>query len=360
MEAAATTDGIYVGRYVLVKYTVKDPRDESNDYDEYFDKYEAVGNSGTKKVFIGYTFNANKDIEKFGDTFDATVWQKIYTNITGEEGKKEKYIMVAELNAAVPRLELEIISPKNLSVQGTTGTETWNSPSINPSLSSEDAYVFTLPDTLQLNVGTMNSDFYAKSLIDPATKKVIEENGNTLTHTQMLDTSHNYMKWINQRISRDGNNNPILDEHGEIVYNDILDDRPTAGPIDAKKLDTKLYAFGQIISDLYDALYGVPATGTGTRPFYTDDLANVLANYDKGLIGILTSIATDMKGDASKDLYGRTLQPGMYYYFTSKWCDAEEDPDSFIENIPRVVGSTAEKTEMKCHYKIDFAAGTLV
>ena len=37
MENAATTDGIYVGRYVLVKYTVKDSRDESNDYDEYFD-----------------------------------------------------------------------------------------------------------------------------------------------------------------------------------------------------------------------------------------------------------------------------------------------------------------------------------
>jgi len=33
-----------------------------------------------KKVYIGYELNALKDINKYNDTFDATVWQKIYTN----------------------------------------------------------------------------------------------------------------------------------------------------------------------------------------------------------------------------------------------------------------------------------------
>jgi len=112
--------------------------------------------------------------------------------------------------------------------------------------------------------------------------------------------------------------------------------------IDSKQLDTKLYAFGQLISDLYDILYGAPANGAaGLRPFYTENLSDVIKGYDKGLVGILSSIATEAKGDIAQDLYGRKIQNGLYYYFISKWGDASEDPDNFIENIPNVVGASA-------------------
>jgi hypothetical protein len=39
-----------------------------------------------------------------------------------------------------------------------------------------------------------------------------------------------------------------------------------------------MYAFGQMISDLYDALYGIPNTKdeTGLRPFFTENLRDVL------------------------------------------------------------------------------------
>ena len=342
MEDAASTDNVYIGRYVLVKYT-------TNGEGTYFDKYTKPTDTNTQSVYTGYQENANKDITRFGDTFDGTVWQKIYTNVTndGITTPIEKYIMVAELNAAVPRLDLTITSPKTI----TNEIETWNTVQINPEASSEDAYSIIIPDTLQLDVGTIDSNFYAKELIDdPSYKAVMKDtNGHTLTHEQMLSSEYNYMEWKNKRA--------IRDESGYITNWENSFDGD--GPIDKKELDTKLYAFGQLISDLYDALYGVPSSGEGPRPFYTDNLSDVLANYDKGLVGILSSISTDMKGDASKDLYGRTLQPGMYYYFTSKWGSAEEDSDNFIENIPRVIGSTQEKEQNKCHYRINFTTGTL-
>lgn len=358
MDDAVLTDNVYIGRYVLVKYTVKDAQDTATN-SLYFDKYtiadttpaqgEQSSSTTVKKVFKGYQFNANKDINKYNDTFDATVWQKIYTN-TADGDQLEKYIMVAELNAAVPRMELKVISPK---VMTNNLNEKWNEPQVLPSISSEDAYVFQMPNVLHLDVGNMDENFYAKQLINPgqrwrmttdgkSTNPNVSQGGgglaeNTISHEDMLSDSYNYMKWKNFRINS---------------TNGQMEEVNSAGPIDGKKLETKLYAFGQLISDLYDALYGVPIKEDGPRPFYTDELSKVLSNYDKGLVGILSSIATDMKGDGSKDYYGRTLLPGMYYYFTSSWNSADENPDNFIENIPEVIGSASEKSAGQAHFRI--------
>ena len=358
MDDAVLTDNVYIGRYVLVKYTVKDAQDTATN-SLYFDKYtianttpaqgEQSSSTTVKKVFKGYQFNANKDINRYNDTFDATVWQKIYTN-TADGDQLEKYIMVAELNAAVPRMELKVISPK---VMTNNLNEKWNEPQVLPSISSEDAYVFQMPNVLHLDVGNMDENFYAKQLINPgqrwrmttdgkSTNPNVSQGGgglaeNTISHEDMLSDSYNYMKWKNFRINS---------------TNGQMEEVNSAGPIDGKKLETKLYAFGQLISDLYDALYGVPIKEDGPRPFYTDELSKVLSNYDKGLVGILSSIATDMKGDGSKDYYGRTLLPGMYYYFTSSWNSADENPDNFIENIPEVIGSASEKSAGQAHFRI--------
>lgn len=358
MDDAVLTDNVYIGRYVLVKYTVKDAQDTATN-SLYFDKYtiadttpaqgEQSSSTAVKKVFKGYQFNANKDINRYNDTFDATVWQKIYTN-TAAGDQLEKYILVAELNASVPRMELNVISPKVIT---NDLNEKWNEPQVLPSISSEDAYVFQMPNVLHLDVGNMDENFYAKQLINPgqrwrmttdgkSTNPTASQGGgglaeNVISHEDMLSDAYNYMKWKNFRINS---------------TNGQMEEVNSAGPIDGKKLETKLYAFGQLISDLYDTLYGVPIKEDGPRPFYTDELSKVLSNYDKGLVGILSSIATDMKGDGSKDYYGRTLLPGMYYYFTSSWNSADENPDNFIENIPEVIGSASEKSAGQAHFRI--------
>ena len=327
MEATMTSDDVYIGRYVLVKYTCKYKSDTDNTL-EYFNKY-AADNSTTngKSVTAEYQANVNADIDKYHDTFDGTVWQKIYVQ------EKEKYILVAELNAAVPRIKLQLTNPKTF----VNGAEKWNEPKIIETASSEDSYTFQLPNTLKLSVGTLSDDFYGKSLIaDPSQRKVFKNLANNKT---AFDPAYNQITWKN--------------------YLNGVEKTTTTGDIDEKRLDIKFYAFGQMLSDLYDVMYGRPSTEEGPRPFYTKDLSNVFQHYDKGLVGILSSIATDAKGDGSKDMYGRTLQPGMYYYFTSKWGDASEDPDCFIENIPKVVGSANEHTNGKSHYKINFTTWKL-
>ena len=345
-------DGVYIGRYVLVKYTAVESSPEIDigitsttiKNISYINKYSTTTINGVTEKVISeqYEANAQTDINKYGDTFDSTVWQKVYTNINNltnsnetNESPRVQYILIAELNAAVPRFNLNLINPKH---QNQDGTEEWNISSINQELTTEDVYAFNIPNTLKLNVGQISDDFYAKSLIeDPSTRQVITENDVTLTREQMLDSTHNYLAWKNYLNNQEVNQNIDSD-------------------IDEKRLDTKFYAFGQLISDIYDIMYGVPSSGTGLRPFYTGttDIEAILSNYDKGLIGILTSIAGEAHGDASKDLAERTFQPGLTYYFASKWADAQVSPNNFIENIPEVISARADGFE-KGHYYIDFS-----
>ena len=353
MEAAVKGNGeygddVYVGRYVLVTYRYND--------EKFVDDED---NPGSKRLSDTYRDNLKDDTDEYSDSFNNTVWQKIYTNVTSNDNPTGtptyKYILVAELDAAVPRLELDVVSPKYYGKENEDSselTEIWAEPEIRPEASTEDAYTFQMPNVLHLDVGDMGEDFYAKDLVsnpgwryqmttDGVSTKDESANANhIIDSSSMYGETYNYMKWTNQTKQDDGS-------YKDTVVSDNA-------KIDGKKLDTKLYAFGQMISDLYDILYGKPAGGTGPRPFYTEDLAGLLANYDKGLVGILTSLNTDIKGDAAQDTYGRSMQPGMYYYFTSKWGDATEDPDSFIENIPQVIGSTTEFNEGKSHYYIKF------
>lgn len=365
--SAPEGDGVYVGRYVLIKYTCRYLQDDDgNTYIDYFDQYIKDEDSQEKIINPLYEANANIDLNMYGDTYNETIWQKVYTHVNNENSNagEEKYILIAELKAAVPRIKFESISPKEID---SNGVESWKQPSINPSLSSEDAFTVTMPNPLHLEVEQLNGeDFYGSKLIEnPAVKSLLdidisnppsdydnskEGNWDDLTnvekkHRLALSSDYNKMEWTNYYLNSD------LEERETLV--------PPGGDIDIKRLKAKFYAFGQMISDIYDIMYGAPVDGSaGMRPFYTStDLADLLSNYDKGLIGILTSIATEAKGDASEDLYGRELETGLHYYFVSKWCDASEDSSSFIENIPNVIGasSNAGGNGAESQYYIDFS-----
>lgn len=383
MEANAASDGVYIGRFVLVKYTCGYVEDDTNNltyfnskngqfnpvsltsstYEEnrYYIKksgefIKATGdfNSSTNyyklvySVTTAYNKNEKTDINNYKDTYDATVWQKIYSL------NEEKYIMIAELNAESPRLEFKTIPPKTAKKSGGKLIETWNSPSVEAS--TDDIFLLNIPDILKLEVNNINENFYGKTLIaNPAIKENYED-FSSLPNSPPANSGITDDKWANYTDEQKRHALALSPIYNYMNWTSTYqgEEVTTPGPIDGKMLDTKLYAFGQIISDLYDALYGVPSTGTGPRPFFTDkSIAEVLGLYDKGLVGILSSIATEAKGDASKDLYGRNLNPGQYYYFISKWCSANEDPDNFIENIPSVIGAS-NGSAAKSDYYIDF------
>lgn len=344
MEDGAASDGVYIGRYVLVKYTCKYTSQE-NDKLIYFDKYEADSNNppNGKQVCQDYKDNANIDINIYKDTFDGTVWQKIYTAATDlqDNSSIEKYIMVADLHASVPRLELvePHPAPKYFADENGQMIEKWRGIEINEESSSEDAYSISIPEILHLEVGDTGSNLFNAALLDPSKRTVENPVGDGVNghDPSMFDENNNYMRW-------------------KPYYNNV---EVTSGDIDEKRLESKLNGLGQAISDVYDVLYGIPSGGTGQRPFFIEKITDLLSQYDKGLVGILSSISTDIKGDPTEDYSGRRYQPGMYYYFISRWGDATEDPNNFIENIPRVIGSSADYTAKKSHYKIDFDNWTL-
>ena len=114
LDANATSDGVYAGRYVLVEYGEKFPVTSGSSviYNEQNGTYVEVTNSGRRNISINPTFaqNANIDFQQYGNTYDSTVWQKVYIQ------NQEQYKMVAELNAKAPQLDVNNISPVKYSV----------------------------------------------------------------------------------------------------------------------------------------------------------------------------------------------------------------------------------------------------
>lgn len=316
------SDGVYIGRYVLIRYDCA-YKDNTNETElEFFTKWQKIKDTEESVALEDpkYKDNYQIDIDNYGDSFNGTVWQKIYTNVNGQP--EEKYIMVAELNADSPTLNFKPISPKHFV---STTKETWNIPRVVKDTSSEEAFTIEMPNVLRLSIGDMSGDFYGKELLNPARKGSLP---NGITKETAFSTENNKISWENYVYQKNTN--------GDIIENTRT--KSTVGKdIDEKELSIKLYGFGQAISNMYDALYGVP-NSEGKRPFFTTE--NVVTPENKGLIGILTSIGAEAKGDLTKDTYERSLQNGMHYYFISKWKSADEDSQNFIENIPDIVGAS--------------------
>ena len=131
MEEQCRADGVYAGRYVLVEYGIR---------------YQKTGTDNNGDPILTereeYTSNYQIDLNAFGTPYDSTVWQKIYG---GESG--EKYIMVAELNALAPKLNLKHIDPIIYSYQSDANDEVYllegitRSPANVDPISEED-YIF--------------------------------------------------------------------------------------------------------------------------------------------------------------------------------------------------------------------------
>jgi len=123
MEENCASDGVYNGRYVLVKYGENGKRFIPND-------------DGTSIIeHSDYTASAKEDWLAYSQTFDATVWQKIWSNNT------EKYIMVAELNAQPPRFTAIADAPE----------EDNNNPHVDEYHSTITDYKIHIPQNWKIN-----------------------------------------------------------------------------------------------------------------------------------------------------------------------------------------------------------------
>lgn len=393
MEQECRTDGVYAGRYILVEYGIRYQKKEiyQTQYDENNEPHDVIviGSEQTEE----YTNNYNIDVNAFGTPYDSTVWQKIYG---GELG--EKYVMVAELNALAPKLNLKHINPIVYSYQNGADDDVYiygeNPNNHAPDLvklqnvteenaessfdlvhSNELQYDLNFPDPVKLEVknDTIN---YNKEGFDVAYSIPLDEN----------DTN-SYIGWVPKNLVKTD-----VDQTGETKTEDT------------KQLYMNLPAFGNTVKELYDLIYGKPTSAPYIRPYFktywekwkstqditepfgytydeetgkwtsnddeqwlseVPDIGEVLANQEEGLAGILSKLFTDR--DPLSGTVKFYLQSDWANY---NWCDrnsAEMSNSPFIDNKPAVIGYKGKEivngVEVEdftdCDYYIDYNGWSL-
>lgn len=316
---------------------------------EYFDSnkeyYEIITYSNSSDLCL-YKEHRIKDQEVYHNTFDSTVWLKIYS------GSTEKYIMVAELNAMIPKMTLiPISSLRYLSATDDEEEEVYNrdnekienvkSEFISPSfdrynIDTELEYRLYMPKPLELDVQDENVEYNQLGFDIAYSNALVKEiNGEEEI------VNDNFIHWV-----------PILEDQNALSNNDV------PAEINRKELYMSLPGIGNLMKDLYDLLYGKPRENHDIRPFFqeyrdtyeprqynnadraydNDDeawLANVptigdiLANNTTGLAGILSHLF------ASRN----PLTGTVTYYLRTSWDSNydEEGSDPSISGKPKVI-----------------------
>lgn len=364
LEDNCTIDGVYAGRYVLVNYGENGIRYEPFLDDNGQKQYEEDGTLIVKETDI-YIHDYEEDLNRFGATYDSTVWQKIYGVESGE-----KYVMVAELNCSAPQLRLVVENPleyKNINntdndepeqeediyiigkdnnnhldaIRLEDTYESYKQPEFNLVHSNELGYYLHLPKPVEVDLANKNINYNKKGL-DIAYSEPKEDNDY-----------NSFIVWTPEPQG-------ILNED-DVNGEEVIES-------DKKSLYINLPDIGNVIQMFYDVIYGKgdPDSNNvrayfeqywrdagenidGTERYYGNDneewLNNVplfdglLANNTEGLMGILSKLF------CLKDPLNGTVR----YYFNTDWNNSY-DYDSnapYIDNKPKVVGYNINKTEFQ-------------
>ena len=257
MEQAMAGDGVYAGRYALIEYGQRYTTTQ-----EYENQPVTYYVNTNVPVYECRDFLNSKqaDLTAYGAIYDSTVWQKIYTS----EG--DKYIMVAELNAVVPQLDLIKDSPLHYEVAAdstqvskvyvvdesdedgkivsikpvTNATETYNQAHFDEHVDTEASYQLHIPNNVELNINNENVN--------------IHEHGFDIAYSFGTDDSQTAVGWVTDGLQTNND--------GEIT---------SASDKDSKTFYMNMPAFGNVMNDLYDLLYGKPQgdlTEGALRPYF--------------------------------------------------------------------------------------------
>lgn len=301
MEDAKTTDGVYAGRYVLVEYGQRFNDVESGDVVEYtgqpneYVRLENNTNGEITRVRVtekqSFTTNANKDLDRFGAVYDSTVWQKIFV------GNTEKYIMVAELNAMAPKLDITQDSPLTYkvgeeiedytkgivtgkldnegklieTVRLVNAEEIYNKPYFDTAIDTELSYLMHFPTSLNLEIDNNTVNF--------------NEKGFNRAYSYGEDDGVSSIAWIPKGLEdytidsnglTDINGNPLAHLNDNVEQD-----------VDTKMLFMSFPALGNAMNALYNLLYGRPEAGEdltegALRPYFKQFLKGLIqTNYLK-------------------------------------------------------------------------------
>ena len=281
------TDGVHQGRYVLIEYGERyaQPRDENGELMwRTLISSDADGNPVEKQVPMWeevdtYKNNAEIDKEIYGINYDSTVWQKIYTTTYQQYAdgtyktdandqlipeSHEKFIMIAELNAILPKLDLtaeknqiyfpadeehpeeEIYDAFNNKVDGVASQIIY--PYFDKFTDTELTYLMHYPTPLRLNVQSEGLDYH--------------QAGFNVAYSTVKDPTPSYIHWTTDNFYGFDYNSEG-EKIDETTINTVVEQEETPieppAKIDSKTLKMHMPDFGNVMNDLYDLLYGRPA-----------------------------------------------------------------------------------------------------
>lgn len=346
MDNSCTSDGIFLGRYVLVEYGLPatqylvgyldnkimydDPSDRSDSHIILCENgklvkvkrsnqwYLYVGNvtaSGTKEWKYltritndrvddeQYNLNYQIDYPVYGRGYDSTVWIKQYIN------NQETYVQIAELNTVVPNFSIYPLLPQD------------------PYVAVDDASIVYQPgkyyyyDETDSHYKLDNSDtktegriYYLESELGPAittdqssTNLLYKLRVPTNFQLDLDDNNIYYNKEGFNKAKRSYDNttentiNYKLSQSGYRFYYNVEQDNVVGEPIedgyDRKSLVVKLPALGNAVCDTYDLLYGQNRDDSATN----FDKTNI-----KGALNTLNRKMSLDKLDTNKLIYFST------------------------------------------------------
>ena len=219
-----------------------------------------------------YKDHAEEDLKHYGAVYDSTVWQKIYV-----EGQ-DKYVMVAELNAMAPKLDITQDAPLEYRVQEqevpnyrtngiisgklndrgeltetvrlTNVIETTNKPYFDTALDTELTYLLHLPTTLNLEINDDTVDF--------------NENGFNIAYSYPESEGVSTIAWIPKGHDNQGNEIYLDDYYLKNDGNADNGGNPFAilngnlYKMDTKMLFMSFPALGNAMNGIYNLIYGKP------------------------------------------------------------------------------------------------------
>ena len=262
LEDNENNDGVYIGRYVLVEYGERFAKIDGTETTETLNNTVVVQGT-TVKERPEYRANANKDLTRFGAIYDSTVWQKIYFQ------GHDKYIMVAELNAIAPKLDMSSHSPityiktttdadgellagdydedtKELKIiKLTNAKEKYNNGYFDAAMDTEISYLLHYPETLQIEAGD-NTINYNKKAFNPVYSYGEIEGPSTIA--LLPEIGKNYTILTENGVPRQDHSGNYL---GQLKSNT---------DINKKTLFINFPAFGNAMDTIYNLIYGIPDT----------------------------------------------------------------------------------------------------
>lgn len=346
MDNSCTSDGIFLGRYVLVEYGLPatqylvgyldnkimydDPSDRSDSHIILCEngKLVKVKRSNQWYLYVGnitasgvkewkyltritndrvddeqYNLNYQIDYPVYGRGYDSTVWIKQYIN------NQETYVQIAELNTVVPNFSIYPLLPQDPYVAVDDSNIVYQPGKYYYYDETDSHYKLDNNDTK-----TEGRVYYLESELGPAIT-TDQSSTNLLYKLRVptnfqLDLDDNNIYYNKEGFSKtkhfrdDKTENTInykLSQSGYRFYYNVEQDNVAGEPIedgyDRKSLVVKLPALGNAVCDTYDLLYGQNRNDSAT-------------NFDKTNIkGALNTLNRKMnldKLDTNKLIYFST------------------------------------------------------